>query len=87
MFYLSVYFQSIKGQTAIMSGVYTLPYLAFFALGAVSSGTLIGKTRYLMPCEYDLFPSHTVRSRTCHSREALPVQSSPCITSDLVAKF
>lgn len=56
MFYLPVYFQSIKGQSAIMSGVYTLPYLAFFAVGAVSSGTLIGKTRYLMPCECDLLP-------------------------------
>ncbi|KAK2605783.1 hypothetical protein N8I77_008597 [Diaporthe amygdali] len=49
MFYLPIYFQSIKGQSAIMSGVYTLPYLAFFALGAVCSGTLIGYTRYLMP--------------------------------------
>lgn len=51
MFYLPVYFQSIKNQSAIMSGVSTLPFLAFFAVGAVTSGTVIGKTRYLMPCE------------------------------------
>lgn len=56
MFYLPVYFQSIKGQSAIMSGVYTLPFLAFFALGAVSSGATIGKTRYLVPSEYDHLP-------------------------------
>ncbi|KAL2697772.1 hypothetical protein AAEP93_011676 [Penicillium crustosum] len=32
-----------------MSGVDTLPFLAFFSLGAVMSGGLIGKTHHLMP--------------------------------------
>lgn len=49
MFYLPIYFQSIHGKTAIMSGVDTLPFLAFFSLGAVMSGGLVGKTHYLMP--------------------------------------
>lgn len=49
LFYLPVYFQSIHGQSAITSGVNTLPFLAFFAVGAMSSGTIIGKTRYLQP--------------------------------------
>ncbi|KUI56700.1 Putative HC-toxin efflux carrier TOXA [Cytospora mali] len=49
MFYLPIYFQSIHGQSAIISGVNSLPFLAFFALGAVSSGTAIGKTRHLQP--------------------------------------
>ncbi|ROV95677.1 hypothetical protein VMCG_07579 [Cytospora schulzeri] len=49
MFYLPIYFQSIHGQTAIMSGVDSLPFLAFFALGAVISGAAIGKTRHLQP--------------------------------------
>lgn len=49
MFYLPLYFQSIHGQSAITSGVNTLPFLAFFALGAVSSGSAIGKTRLLVP--------------------------------------
>ncbi|OIW29104.1 putative MFS transporter [Coniochaeta ligniaria NRRL 30616] len=49
IFYLPIYFQSIHGQSAISSGVNMLPFLAFFALGAVSSGAVIGKTRYLQP--------------------------------------
>lgn len=49
MFYLPVYFQSIKGESAIISGVHTLPFLAFFAVGAVLSGGLVGKTRHVQP--------------------------------------
>ena len=49
MFYLPIYFQSIKGNSAIISGVNTLPFLAFFGVGAMLSGTLVGKTRYLQP--------------------------------------
>ncbi|KAJ6190546.1 Major facilitator superfamily domain general substrate transporter [Penicillium mononematosum] len=51
LFYLPIYFQSIHGQSAIISGVNTLPFLAFFALGAVVSGAVIGKTRYTQPFE------------------------------------
>ncbi|KAK9778874.1 hypothetical protein SCAR479_04110 [Seiridium cardinale] len=51
MFYLPIYFQSIKGQSAIMSGVNCLPFLAFFALGSLVSGAAIGKTRHLQPFE------------------------------------
>ncbi|KAK2738431.1 dynein heavy chain [Onygenales sp. PD_40] len=51
MFYLPIYFQSIHGQSAVTSGVNTLPFLAFFALGAVISGAAIGKTRYTQPFE------------------------------------
>ncbi|KAL4895642.1 major facilitator superfamily domain-containing protein [Aspergillus ambiguus] len=51
MFYLPIYFQSIHGQSAVKSGVNTLPFLAFFALGAVVSGAVIGKTRYTQPYE------------------------------------
>lgn len=49
MFYLPIYFQSVHGQSAIMSGVNSLPFLAFFALGAMLSGIVIGKTRLLQP--------------------------------------
>lgn len=49
MFYLPIYFQSIHGFSAVKSGVCILPFLAFFSLGAVISGALIGKTRYLQP--------------------------------------
>ncbi|CAI7566499.1 unnamed protein product [Penicillium viridicatum] len=51
LFYVPIYFQSIHGQSAIISGVNTLPFLAFFALGAVVSGGVIGKTRYTQPYE------------------------------------
>jgi hypothetical protein len=45
LFYLPLYFQSVKGDSAIMSGVYTLPYVCFYALGSIISGGWIGKTR------------------------------------------
>lgn len=32
-----------------MSGVNSIPFLAFFALGAIVSGVAIGKTRHLQP--------------------------------------
>jgi uncharacterized membrane protein len=51
MFYLPIYFQSIYGQSAVTSRVNTLPFLAFFALGAIVSGAVIGKTRYTQPYE------------------------------------
>ncbi|KAL5358547.1 major facilitator superfamily domain-containing protein [Aspergillus floccosus] len=51
MFYLPIYFQSIHGQSAVKSGVNTLPFLTLFAVGAVVSGAVIGKTRYTQPYE------------------------------------
>ncbi|RYO95047.1 hypothetical protein DL766_003847 [Monosporascus sp. MC13-8B] len=46
-FYLPIYFQSIYGQSAFTSGVNAVSYIAFFALGSMISGILIGKTRFL----------------------------------------
>lgn len=51
LFYLPIYFQSIHGQSAIASGVNSLPFMAFFAAGSMLSGFLIGKTRLLQPYE------------------------------------
>jgi hypothetical protein len=45
MFYLPLYFQSVKGDSAIMSGVYTLPFVCFYTVGSMLSGAWIGKTR------------------------------------------
>jgi hypothetical protein len=45
MFYLPLYFQSVKGDSAIMSGVYTLPFVCFYTVGSLLSGAWIGKTR------------------------------------------
>ncbi|GIC87822.1 MDR family MFS transporter [Aspergillus udagawae] len=52
LFYLPIYFQSIHGQSAIASGVNSLPFMAFFAAGSMLSGFLIGKTRLLQPYEF-----------------------------------
>ncbi|KAK8023200.1 HC-toxin efflux carrier TOXA [Apiospora marii] len=49
MFYLPIYFQSVKGDSAIISGVNTLPFLAFFGLGAMLGGAFVGKTRHVQP--------------------------------------
>ena len=51
LFYLPIYFQSIHGQSAIIGGVNSIPFLAFFAVGAVASGAVIEKTRLLQPYE------------------------------------
>ncbi|KAF7328185.1 putative permeases of the major facilitator superfamily [Mycena venus] len=51
LFYLPIYFQSIHGQSAITSGVNSLPFMALFAVGALLSGFLVGKTRLLQPYE------------------------------------
>lgn len=51
LFYLPIYFQSVHGQSAISSGVNSLPFMAFFAFGAIFSGFLIMKTHLLQPYE------------------------------------
>ncbi|USP80427.1 putative MFS transporter [Curvularia clavata] len=40
---------AVKGTSAITSGVYTLPFMAFYALGAMTSDGVIGKTRMIHP--------------------------------------
>ncbi|KAL4987322.1 major facilitator superfamily domain-containing protein [Aspergillus falconensis] len=52
LFYLPIYFQSVHGTSAIMSGVYSLPFMAFYTFGAILSGILVGKTRLLQPIEF-----------------------------------
>jgi MFS transporter, DHA2 family, glioxin efflux transporter len=51
LFYIPIYFQSIKGTSAITSGVYQIPFIAFFALGSVASGAIVGATRLLQPVQ------------------------------------
>ncbi|CAJ2504796.1 Uu.00g121900.m01.CDS01 [Anthostomella pinea] len=51
LFFLPIYFQSVKGTSAITSGVYQLPYVVFFALGSLTSGAVIGATRRVQPVE------------------------------------
>ncbi|KAJ4389518.1 hypothetical protein N0V93_006988 [Gnomoniopsis smithogilvyi] len=51
LFYLPIYFQSVKGDSAIMSGVYTLPFVCFYALGSFLSGLWISKSRLPIAAE------------------------------------
>ncbi|KAF7516842.1 hypothetical protein PCG10_001744 [Penicillium crustosum] len=52
LFYLPIYFQAVHGMSAIKSGVYCLPFMAFYTCGAIVSGILVGKTRFLQPIEF-----------------------------------
>jgi hypothetical protein len=38
--------------SAITSGVYCLPFMAFYTCGAIVSGIIVGKTRLLQPIEF-----------------------------------
>lgn len=48
-FFLPIYFQAVKGVTAIMSGVYLLATILPQVVGAVSSGILVTKVGYIPP--------------------------------------
>ncbi|KAJ5678899.1 hypothetical protein N7462_007143 [Penicillium macrosclerotiorum] len=48
-YYLPVYFQAIKDESPMMSGVYLLPSILAQLAFAVASGALIGKMGYYMP--------------------------------------
>lgn len=51
LFYLPIYFQSIHDQSAIASGVNTIPFVALFALGSLISGFIVSKTGHLQPLQ------------------------------------
>ncbi|TLS22475.1 uncharacterized protein PpBr36_10041 [Pyricularia pennisetigena] len=48
-FFLPIYFQSVKGATPVMSGVYTLPTVLGQLLFSVLSGLIIPKMGYYIP--------------------------------------
>ncbi|KAL2869698.1 major facilitator superfamily domain-containing protein [Aspergillus lucknowensis] len=48
-YYLPIYFQAIKGQSALMSGVDLLPNILAQLVSAVVSGVLVGRLGYYMP--------------------------------------
>ncbi|PLB54151.1 MFS general substrate transporter [Aspergillus steynii IBT 23096] len=48
-YYLPIYFQSVRGRTAIMSGVDMLPNILSQLVAAVGSGILMGKIGYYLP--------------------------------------
>jgi MFS transporter, DHA2 family, glioxin efflux transporter len=51
VYYLPIYFQSVRGTSALMSGVYQLPYVASYAVGCLISGAVVGRTRLVQPTE------------------------------------
>ncbi|KAH8810877.1 putative MFS multidrug transporter [Xylogone sp. PMI_703] len=48
-YYLPVYFQGVKGSSALLSGVYLLPSILGQLFSAVVSGVLVGKLGYYLP--------------------------------------
>lgn len=51
LFNLPIYFQSIHEQSAIKSGINTIPFVACFAFGSVLSGFIVSKTGHLQPLQ------------------------------------
>ncbi|KAK0625513.1 MFS gliotoxin efflux transporter glia [Bombardia bombarda] len=49
IYYLPIYFQAVKGNNAIQSGVNILPAVCLFAFGCLFAGWLIGKVGHWQP--------------------------------------
>ncbi|CAO1634351.1 unnamed protein product [Parajaminaea phylloscopi] len=49
LYYLSIYFQSVRGSSAIRSGVQTLPFIAAVIFAVTLSGGLINQFGYYIP--------------------------------------
>ncbi|KAI0387382.1 MFS general substrate transporter [Hypomontagnella monticulosa] len=49
IYYLPIYFQAVKGTSAILSGVYLLPLIIFQLLFAGASGGAVQKIGYIIP--------------------------------------
>jgi hypothetical protein len=49
MYYLPIWFQAIKGVSAVKSGIMLLPTVLSVVIGAISSGIIISKTGYYSP--------------------------------------
>ncbi|KUL89002.1 hypothetical protein ZTR_06068 [Talaromyces verruculosus] len=48
-YYLPIYFQTVRGSTAIVSGVHMLPNVLSQLVSTVSSGALVGRLGYYLP--------------------------------------
>lgn len=48
-YYLPIYFQTVRGTTAIISGVHMLPSVLSQLVSTVSSGALVGRLGYYLP--------------------------------------
>ena len=49
VYYLSIWFQAIKGDTAIRSGYSTLPFILSLVVASIFSGVLVSRTGYYNP--------------------------------------
>lgn len=48
-YFIPIYFQTVKGASPLLSGVYMLPAILTQLLGAVLSGAMVQKTGYVIP--------------------------------------
>ncbi|GIZ44906.1 hypothetical protein CKM354_000809000 [Cercospora kikuchii] len=49
VYYVPIWFQAVKGTTAVQSGIDTIPMVLSLVVGAISSGQLIGRFGYYTP--------------------------------------
>ena len=49
VYYLPIWFQAIKGASAVHSGIMNLPLLLSLVIGSISSGILVSKVGYYVP--------------------------------------
>lgn len=49
IYYLSIWFQAVKGDSAIRSGYSTLPFILSLVVGSIASGALVSKIGYYNP--------------------------------------
>jgi len=51
IYYLPIYFQSVGGSTATMSGVYNIPLILAVTVMMIASGIIISKTNIVIPLQ------------------------------------
>jgi len=62
-YYLPIYFQSVKGATPTLSGVYLLPSVIAQLICAIGAGKLVGKIGYYLPFSLFSAVSYSTPSR------------------------
>lgn len=49
VYYISIWFQAIKGTTAVQSGIDTIPMVLALVVGSIAAGQLVGRIGYYTP--------------------------------------
>jgi MFS family permease len=52
VYYISIWFQAIKGTTAVQAGINSIPMVLSLVLGSIAAGILVGRIGYYTPMMY-----------------------------------